>query len=349
MPGPYVRDAHYMYGNGMLQPYPAYFNASWMHRKPPIRDLFSLMEFFDDGSIYVACNKPASVNTPVTRGSIQANVINIETLAFRTLRLKLYRFKEEDDTDILLELGKRYSVTYITEGGLQVATGILKVIDPSIPDTCTRYVGEFNETVATAWIGLDCSTVGNSDKRKLFVASIRAIEEAPIDDPNYVPPVLDGDELTDSQKLQKLYENLGIFDNKLNQILAKVADNDEIMSKLDEIDPAEKLEMILQLISSKTDEIKSNTDSKAGLVMTKINETHGEAMAALERLINKLGEMPYDDKINYIYSKIMDMNGETINPDGSTPRPMSEVVVSTESKVDQIIQAIENGVQITFL
>ena len=313
MPGPYPRDGHYMYGNCHIQPYPAYYNSSWYHRKPPRRDLYSLMEFYDDGSYYIPDNKPGDPSAPIPRGLTASSILNIETLAMRSLRIKLYAMKEEDDTDILLELGKGYSITYITEGGLKVATGVLKIIDTTIPDTCTRYIGEFNETVATAWIGMDCSVVGKSDKRKIFVASIRAIEEADITDPDYVAPDVDISDMSDTEKLNKMLEYINGFIPKLDQILLKVADNDEIIPKLEEMGPTEKLDLIL----SKIDAHDSKVDAKFAEILV------------------KLGSMPYDDKIDYIYSKVSSTD-TTVN--------------STKEKVDAIKTALENGgVDFSFL
>ena len=273
MPGPYIRDGHYLYGSMINQPYPAYYNSSWYHRKPPRRS-FSSFDFFDDGSVYLPDQSTANPNDPIIRSDKISNIINIETISFRTLRIKLYAVREEDDTDMVLELGKGYSITYITETGLKVATGILKIIDSNIPDKCTRYIGEFNETVTTAWIGLDCSVVGKSDKRKIYVASIRAIEEADITDPDYVPPELNGGDISDSAKLNFLYNFLPGLGDKLDQILIKVADNDQIMDKLAEMDPIEKLDYIIGLINDKADELSNKSDTisdKADSISDKID------------------------------------------------------------------------------
>ena len=252
MPGPYIQDGHYVYGNMLNQPYPPYYNSSWYHRQPPRRSLSSLLEFYDDGSAYLPDNTPGNIEFAPIRSPLASNIVNIETLAFKSLRIKLYAVKEEDDTDLVLELGKTYSVTYLTEGGLKVATGVLKLIDSTIPDTCTRYIGEFNETVATAWVGLDCSTTGKSDKRKIFIASIRAIEEVPEDDPNYVPPTIEPDGLTDSQKLNNILEMLPRCNEKLTEILSKVeaADTSSVIDKLEDMDPTEKLEYLIELIDN---------------------------------------------------------------------------------------------------
>ena len=95
-----------------------------------------------------------------------------------SLELTLYGVTEKDDKKVILETGKCYTVKYITECGLQVITGILTIIDSNIPLTPLRYVGEYNnEYVDTCYIGLDCSTVGKSDRRKIFISSIRDIEE----------------------------------------------------------------------------------------------------------------------------------------------------------------------------
>ena len=337
--GPYVQDGHYMYGNMLNQPYPAYYNSSWYHREPPRRSLSSLIEFFDDGSVYVGDAKPNGTKPgPIVRGT-STNIINVETIAFKSLRVKLYALKEEDDVDVLLELGKRYSVTYITEGGMMLATGILKYIDSSIPDTCTRYVGEFNETVATAWIGLDCSTEGRSDKRKIYVASIRGLEDAT--DPDYVPPEIDPEIMSDSEMLIALMKAMPGFNNKLDQILLKVADNDEIMDKLNDMDVTEKVNYIINKLDTETEEVKTLINDKSDEVKTLIRDKHAEAVVYFKEIIRKLGRMPYDDKIDYIVNKI----NETLDDGGNVQIGNAD----TNAKVNWIIDQIEGGITLAFL
>ena len=51
---------------------------------------------------------------------------------------------------------------------------------------------------------MDCSTNGKSDKRKIYVASIRAIEEVPEDDEDYIPPTIDAEAMSDTEKLNNI-------------------------------------------------------------------------------------------------------------------------------------------------
>ena len=333
IPGPYDKDAHYMYGNMNSQPYPPYYNSSWYHREPPRRMLSSLLEFFDDGSMYIAPDyrsaNSGGIGT-IARAPVATNIINIETLVLKSLRIKLYAIKEEDDIDILLELGKGYSITYITEEGMKVATGVLKIIDNSIPDTCTRFIGEFNNTVATAWIGLDCSTAGKSDKRKIFIASIRGIEEADIEDPDYNPPQVD---YTDGYKLNALFKALPGITDKIDQILIKVADNDEIMDKLNEMDVTEKLTYLVE-------KFETNSD----IIINKLHEIDNSINDKFNEIIAKLGAMPYDDKINYLVNKIQ----ESYTSD-ETHESVMDKLNSQIEKINYIKEAIENGFVFSFL
>ena len=260
MPGPYVKDGHYMYGTGFVQPYPPYYNASWLHKKPKIRSLPMLYYAWEDPAEYVADN-PTSESNEIIRSQSANKIINIETQLIKSLKLTLYAMTEEEDTTLLLEIGKKYAITYITEVGLRVATGVLKVIDTTIPDTCQRYIGEINESTITAWIGLDCSTAGNASKKKIYIASIRAIEEVPEDESDWVAPTVDPDSMTDSEKLNNILSALSPMDSKLDAIIAKVADNDQIMGKLEEMDPTEKLELLSQLIEAKATDINDAIDT----------------------------------------------------------------------------------------
>lgn len=249
--GPYIRDEHYMYGSMHIQPYPAYYNSMWFRRKPPRRDLGSLCQFYDDGNMYVIDCVPGDPAEPVIRSEKFHSIINIETIANRSLRIKLYAMREEDDTDVILEIGCSYKITYITEGGLKVATGVLKIIDSAIPDKCTRYIGEFNQTTATAWIGMDCSRPGMSDKRKIYIAAIRAIEVVEPEDIGTTQADVDSETMTAAEKLNWLMR-------KIDYIIAKIADGkEEILARLDQMDPMEKLEYLISTLDEHVEENKA--------------------------------------------------------------------------------------------
>ena len=335
MPGPYIRDGHYMYGNCFIQPYPAYYNCSWYHRKPP-RRYISDLEVHDDGCMYVA-EDPLDPNAPIIRSSIAGKVINIETLAFRSLRIKLYAMNEEDDIDLVLEIGKQYAVTYMSEGGLKVANGVLKVIDSAIPDECVRYIGQFNETVATAWIGLDCSTAGKSDKRKIFIASIRGIEEVPEDDESYIPPTIDTEGMSVSDKLNTLLDIMPGFSNRINLILAKVADNDQIMDKLAELDPTERIAYIISLLEddSRFEDIKTHVTEVGESVKGVLNVHSDAVMAKFTEMLNILGTMDYNDKINYIYNNLFTEEEQSnMNSDLSTIKDKQAAILDKLEAVE---------------
>ena len=315
MPGPYVRDGHYMYGNALIQPYPAYYNSSWYHRKPP-RRFISDLEFHDDGCLYRA-DQPQDDNAPITRSETMHKVINIETLV------------SHDIIDLLVR-------------GLQI-------IDQSIPDECVRYVGQFNETVATAWIGMDCSTAGKSDKRKIFIASIRAIEEVPEDDPDYIAPELSTEDLGPADKLNMILNYMPDLNDKLDQILIKVADNDEIMDKLSELDPTEKLSYIISKIDDPTrfNAIMNNIINTGNKVTEDVNaatvETIGihntEVMNKFAELLNALGNMNYPDKIDYLYNQFVlpDTEPAAATTMKTIKQKTDEIIVrllSIESKVE---------------
>lgn len=254
MPGPYPRDSHYVYGSMHMQPFPAYYNSAWFKRHPPRRDLGSLMMFCDDGSSYIPDWRPMDPNEPINRSPAVNRIINIETIAWHTIRIKLYALEEKDDTDIILEIGKGYAITYVTEGGLKIANGILRVLDSTIPDTCTRYIGEFNTAATTAWLGIDCSTTGKSDKRKIFIASIRAIEEIDMSDPDYVPMEVDPETMNNSRKLSYLVSKMPELESKLDQILVKVTDNKEVLSQFSNMDMVDKIDYLISTLDKQVAE-----------------------------------------------------------------------------------------------
>lgn len=125
---------------------------------------------------------PFSTNG-IIRDPLVNNIINIETSVIKTLRITLYGTSRDLDKTIEMKTGSRYMVTYITEHGLVTSVGILEVISDAVPDTCTRYLNTVNMAAAnTAYIGMDCSSVGHSDKRKIYIATIRNIRELDTDE-----------------------------------------------------------------------------------------------------------------------------------------------------------------------
>ena len=76
-----------------------------------------------------------------------------------------------------MENGKKYKITFVTEYGVKQVTGILRYIDSNIPTKCIRYIGESNEVTDFAYIIVDGSSAGNSNIVKIFIRSLRGIEE----------------------------------------------------------------------------------------------------------------------------------------------------------------------------
>ena len=120
---------------------------------------------------------------PIIREEIPT-LINIETNLVLSLKMRLYRVREEDDQELTLELGKKYTVKYITECGVNCITGVLKTIDPTIPQEDLSYICNGMPTGYGFFLIFDCSTEGNSAVHKIYVAAIRDICE-------YVEPTED--------------------------------------------------------------------------------------------------------------------------------------------------------------
>lgn len=111
-----------------------------------------------------------------------SNIINVESQLLITLKITLYGVSEEDDKTIILENGKEYIITYITEDGVRQITGVLRYIDYNIPTECVRYIGEYNTVTDQSYIIVDGSTVGYSNIVKIFIRSLRDIVEVKKDD-----------------------------------------------------------------------------------------------------------------------------------------------------------------------
>ena len=106
-----------------------------------------------------------------------SNIINVESQLLITLKITLYGVREEDDKTVILENGKEYIITYITEDGVRQITGILRYIDYNIPTECVRYIGEYNTVTDQSYIIVDGSTAGYSKIVKVFIRALRDIVE----------------------------------------------------------------------------------------------------------------------------------------------------------------------------
>lgn len=197
--GPYINDGHYMYGkNECCFPRPPFYECI-THLQPCIRDFHHCCRPDGDGTPFKPDDSDSSGE--INRDSLQFNLVNIETKLIRNLDITLYGTSKDLDKHIVLEPGKRYSITYMTECGFKTANGVLKEISNNVPDECIRYIGDYRTPAINAYIGMDCSTEGSSDKRLIYINSIRDIKELADGE---TPPSYDS--MSDSEKLEAIYE-----------------------------------------------------------------------------------------------------------------------------------------------
>lgn len=216
----HIINGHYMFGNTFIQPeLPIYYRISHhnmapvLRQIPPYPDLATRPIKCPNGcnSCYLGYEESANkVDTPyddsaynknecncddcpyvtngIVRDPLMYNVVNIETSVVKTLKVTIYGITQDQDKTVEMKTGNRYAITYITEHGLITSVGRLELISDSVPDECTRYISSANMAAAsTAYIGMDCSTEGNSDKRKIYISTIRYIQ------------VIDDDKSTDAE------------------------------------------------------------------------------------------------------------------------------------------------------
>lgn len=214
----YINNGNYRYGiTEYDQPQIPYYNSTLEHKKPPLRE-FPCKAIKDDGEPYKQLILPKCCETckkcnAINRNMIVNNFVNIETYIDKILTVTLYGLTKEYDKTIKLKIGNKYCVTYITEAGIQTITGVFKELSDNIPDNCLRYIGNFNSVTSAAYIGLDCSTIGASDKRLIYIASIRYIEEIfDEDDDPYAS-------LTQQEKIIKLYTDIQTTLSSINKYI----------------------------------------------------------------------------------------------------------------------------------
>jgi hypothetical protein len=204
----HIINGHYMFGNTFIQPEMPMYNKIPHHNMAPVvrpqypdlatrpiichggkpgcslafEDCANKVDTPYDDSSYnkdeCKCDDCPFTTNGLDRNPLMFNVFDIETSIIKTLKVTIYGSSKDQDKTIEMKTGERYAVTYITEHGLITSVGRLELISESVPDDCTRYIKTNNMAVAsTAYIGMDCSTEGNSDKRKIYIATIRYIQK----------------------------------------------------------------------------------------------------------------------------------------------------------------------------
>lgn len=206
----HIINDHYMFGNTFIQPdlpmynkIPHHYMAPVTRTIPPYPDMITRPIYCPEGKPGCCLGYEDSANkvdTPyddsaydennceckdcpfysngIVRDPLMFNVVNIETSIVKTLKVTIYGTSPDQDKTVEMKVGERYAITYITEHGLITSVGRLELISESVPDTCTKYINAVNMAAAsTAYIGMDCSTEGNSDKRKIYIGTIRYIQK----------------------------------------------------------------------------------------------------------------------------------------------------------------------------
>ena len=187
MSGPYINRGNYVYGiNELTQPCPAYYNHMRQHSGRDFSKLAS-DKVRDDGYPYLSnsyLKEPSCcigcgrcTRNGVSRNQLLSSVVNVETSCEKIITITFYGTSEDLDKTVTLHVGDKYCMSYVTENGVESVTGILKGVSQNMPDECTMWIGQYGNTVTTAYLELDCSTEGKSDKRMIYIASLRHIEE----------------------------------------------------------------------------------------------------------------------------------------------------------------------------
>ena len=187
MPGPYINKGNYVYGVALFNdpPLPGYDCDK--HRITNFRD-FPWNSMKDDGAPYRVFEEPSYCLTcnrcnKIQRNNLLFNIVNISSSIDKVLTITLYGTSKNLDKTIKMKIGNKYCISYLTENGVQTVTGIFKELSPNMPDECVKYIGVYSSVTTAAYICLDCSTEGQSNKRLIYIASIRHIEEL-FDDEN---------------------------------------------------------------------------------------------------------------------------------------------------------------------
>lgn len=227
-----VNNGNYVYGVSEYdQPMIPYYNSMAHHKKFPLRE-FPNDKIRDDGVPYkyigvdqacAACDKCNRCRgSRIDRNVLLTSIVNVESSIDKVLTITIYGVTEDLDRTIRMKIGSKYCISYATENGLQTVTGVFKELSPNVPDECTKYIGNFSSVTTAAYICLDCSTTGSSDKRLIYIASIRFIEEI-------------FDEGDDKYANYTQDEKLSLALNSVDSIIEKIGQYNDIISQAMEI------------------------------------------------------------------------------------------------------------------
>ena len=175
--------------------------------------------------------------------------------------------------------------------------------------------------------------------------------------------------MSDSEKLNNILNMMPDFNSKLDRIIHDLAsDTDEVIDKLDELDPTQKLAYIIsklddtslfdriyehitetsditdENVNSKSDAIISEIDNKAieiedntnvikTDILNSITNHSTEVNSKFAQIMQALGNMPYNDKIDYIYNQFVTKD---INEENQT-----EILNTITEKTEAILTKLE--------
>lgn len=200
----HIINGHYMFGNTFIQPEMMHYRNIAHHNLAPVIRPFPPYPdikqcecsqtgcgYYEDCSNRIdtpytnpdensddTCTDCPLCSNGIVRDPLIYNVVNVETSIVKTLKVTLYGVSKDMDKTVEMKQGGRYAVTYITESGLITSVGYLELISDSVPDECTRYINSSSAaTASSAYIGMDCSTEGHSNRCKIYIATIRSIQD----------------------------------------------------------------------------------------------------------------------------------------------------------------------------
>lgn len=238
MPGPYISDGNYRFGvTHYTQPYPPEYNCTGSHRVPNLRQP-AADTFRDDGVPYTSyledntnpCATCGRCNR-INRNKMLTSLVNLETSITKFLRVKLYGATQDLNKTVLMKEGNKYCISYLTEQGVATVTGTYRGVSTNVPEECTSFIGNYSALASSAYICMDCSTAGTSDKRLIYIASIRYIEEVydEGDDPFF--------ELTQEEKIKSMVLSINDAIATINNYVKDVTNSDESSEDASTADP----------------------------------------------------------------------------------------------------------------
>ena len=145
---------------------------------------------FDPRPSFACCGwvRPIRNYVNTVEGPV-SNIINVSAQIIPSLYVTLYNVDPTQNAEIIMEIGKKYEITYVTEDGVLNAGGkLLSINNMVVTENPVKLITGAPTNMDMVSITLDCSSPNQAVVITVYLRTIREIkeivEEPPVDTPD---------------------------------------------------------------------------------------------------------------------------------------------------------------------